>query len=251
MSVLIYEKRDRIAYITLNRPEKMNAINTELMNELAKAWVDFRDDNSVWVAVLTGAGKLFCAGADFQSIGEPGIQVGFNVLREDPNNYEVWKPIICAINGPVIGRAISLVLACDIRIAAENVDFSVPEVKFGVIPGGADVLEHFIPPGIAREMLFFGDKINTQRAYEIGLVNRVVPQDKLMSEAATMAGRLCNNSPLALRGLKEMFSRSKDLDYRTAAAIYETTNSRVLKSKDYTEGMKALSEKRKPQWQGK
>jgi E-phenylitaconyl-CoA hydratase len=251
MSVLIYEKKDRIAYITLNRPEKMNAINTELMNELAKTWVDFRDDDNVWVAVLTGAGKLFCAGADLQSLGEPGIQVGFNVLREDPNNYQVYKPIICAINGPVIGRAISLVLACDIRIASENAEFSVPEVRFGVIPGGADVLEHFMPPGIAREMVFFGDKMNAQRAYEIGLVNRVVAQDKLMSEAATMAGRLANNSPLALRGLKEMFCRSKDLDYRTAAAIYETTNDRVLKSQDYAEGMKAISEKRRPQWQGK
>jgi enoyl-CoA hydratase/carnithine racemase len=251
MSVLIYEKKDRIAYITLNRPEKMNAINTELMNELAKTWVDFRDDDSVWVAVLTGAGKLFCAGADFQSIGEPGIQVGFNVLREDPNNYHVYKPIICAINGAVIGRAIALVLSCDIRIAAENVEFSVPEVKFGVIPGGADVLERFIPPAIAREMLFFGDKMNAQRAYEIGLINRVVPQDKLMSEAVVMAGKLANNSPLAMRGLKEMFSRSKDLDYRTAASIYETTNNRVLNSQDYAEGMKAISEKRKPRWQGK
>ena len=251
MSVLIYEKKDRVAYITLNRPEKMNSINSELMNELAKTWVDFRDDDEVWVALLTGAGKLFCAGADFQSIGEPGIQVGFNVLREDPNNYQVYKPIICAINGPVIGRAISLVLACDIRIVAENVEFSVPEVKFGVIPGGMDVLEQFIPPAIAREMLFFGDKINAQRAYEIGLVNRVVPQDKLVTEAAAMAAKLASNSPLALRGIKEMFMRSKDLDYRTAAAIYETTNGRVLRSKDYEEGMKALSERRKPQWQGK
>ncbi len=251
MPVLIYEKKDRIAYITLNRPDKMNAINTELMNELAKAWVDFREDDSVWVAVLTGAGKLFCAGADFQSIGEPGIQEGFNVLREDPNNYQVYKPILCAINGSVIGRAISLVLACDIRIAAENVEFSVPEVRFGVIPGGADVLERFVPPGVAREMLFFGDKMNAQRAYEVGLVNKVVPQDKLMSEAAAMAGKLASNSPLAMRGLKEMFMRSKDLNYRTAAAIYETTNRRVLTSSDHEEGTKAMRERRKPQWQGK
>ena len=113
MAVLLYEKKDRIAYITLNRPDKMNRINSELMNELARTWVDFRDDDDLWVAVLTGAGKLFCAGADFQSIGEPGIQVGFNVLQGRPEQYQVYKPIICAINGPVIGRAISLVLACD------------------------------------------------------------------------------------------------------------------------------------------
>ncbi len=251
MAVLLYEKKGHIAYLTLNRPEKMNSINSELMNELAEAWVDFRDDDDLWVAVLTGAGKLFCAGADFQSLGEPGIQVGFNVLREDPNNYQVYKPIICAINGHVIGRAISLVLACDIRIAADNVEFSVPEAKFGVIPGGMDVLEHFMPPAVAREMLFFGDKMNAQRAYEVGLVNRVVPRDRLAEEAAALAERLAGNSPLALKGIKEMFMRSKDLDYRTAAAIYETTNSRVVNSKDYAEGMKALSEKRKPEWQGK
>ena len=251
MAVLLYEKKGRIAYVTLNRPDKMNSINSELMNELARTWVDFRDDDEVWVAVLTGAGKLFCAGADFQSIGEPGIQVGFNVLREDPNNYQVYKPILCAINGPVIGRGVSLTLACDIRIAAENAEFSIPEVKFGVIPGDQDVLEHYIPPAIAREMLFFGDKMSAQRAYEVGLVNKVVPQDRLMDEARALAERLAGNSPLALRGIKEMFVRSRDLDYRTAAAIYETTNSRVLKSKDYAEGMKALGERRKPEWQGK
>ena len=160
------------------------------------------------MAVLTGAGKLFCAGADFQSIGEPGIQVGFNVLREDPNNYQLYKPIICAINGPVIGRAVSLVLACDFRIAAENVEFSIPEAKFGVIPGGMDVLERFIPPAIAREMVFFGDKMSARRAYEVGLVNRVVPQDRLMDEAAALAGRLAQFAGAS--GDQKMFMRSKD-----------------------------------------
>ena len=251
MSVLIYEKKDRIAYITLNRPEKMNALNSELIDELAKTWVDFRDDDNLWVAVLTGAGRAFCVGADFKSIGEPGIQIGFNVLREDPNNYMVWKPIIAAINGHAIGRGTSLMLSCDIRIASEAAEFSIPEARFGVIPGGTDVLEHYIPPGIARELLFTGDSISAQRAYEIGLVNKVVPQENLLSEATAMAERLRENSPLALRGIKEMLSRSKDLDYRTAVALYENVNARVLKSKDFAEGMKAISDKRKPKWQGR
>jgi enoyl-CoA hydratase/carnithine racemase len=251
MSTVSYEKKDRIAYITLNRPDKANTVNTELMNELAKTWVDFRDDDSLWVAVLTGAGKFFSAGADFASIGEPGIQVGFNILKECPNNYHIYKPIICAVNGAVIGRGLSLILSCDIRIAAENVEISVPEVKFGVIPGDCDVLESFVGPGIAREMYFFGEKMKAQRAYEVGLFNKVVPLENLMAEATALAQKLAANSPLAMRGLKEMFIRGKDLDYRTAAAIYETTNSRVLKSRDYGEGMKALGEKRKPEWQGK
>lgn len=251
MSVLEYEKKGRIAYVTLNRPDRMNSLNSELLDELAKTWQDFRNDDNVWVAVLTGAGKAFCVGADLQSIGEPGIQVGFNVLREDPNNYMVWKPIIGAINGHTIGRGISLALACDIRIAAENVRFSIPEVKFGVIPGDTDVLERYIPPGIAREMLFFGDPITAQRAYEVGLVNKVVPPEELMNEATAMAEKLCENSPLALQGIKQMLGRSKDMNYRTAVSIYNEVNSDVLKSQDYEEGMKAMAEKRKPEWQGK
>ncbi len=251
MSVLIYEKKDRIAYITLNRPEKMNALNTELINELAKAWVDFRDDDDAWVAVLTGAGKSFCVGADFQSIGEPGIQIGFNVIRESPNNYTVWKPIIAAINGLVIGRGISLILACDIRITSDAAQFSIPEAKFGVIPGDPDLLERFVSRGIACEMLLTGDSIGAQRAYEVGLVNKVVPQDKVMPEAIALAEKLRGNSPIALRGIKEMLSRTRDIDYRTPVSLYESVNSRLLKSKDYTEGMQAIREKRKPNWQGK
>ena len=251
MSVLIYEKKDRIAYITLNRPDKMNSLNSELLDDLARTWVDFRDDDNLWVAVLTGAGKAFCVGADFQSIGEPGLQIGFNVLREDPNNYMVWKPIIAAVNGHTIGRGVSLALACDVRVASESVKFSIPEVKFGVIPGDTDVLERYIPPGIAREMLFFGDSITAQRVYEVGLVNKVVSQEQLMTEATAMAEKLCDNSPLALRGIKEMLSRSRDLNYRTAVSLYEKVNDRVLKSEDYHEGMKSITEKRKPRWRGR
>jgi len=251
MSVLEYEKKDRIAYITLNRPDRMNSLNTELLDELAKTWEDFRDDDDVWVAVLTGAGKAFCVGADLQSIGEPGIQIGFNVLREDPTNHSVMKPIIGAINGHTIGRGVSLALACDIRVVAENVKFSIPEAKFGVIPGDADILEKYIPPAIAREMLFFGDSITAQRAYEIGMVNKVVPPEQLMSEATAMAEKLRENSPLALQGIKEMLSRSKDMGYRSAVSLYDSVNGRIARSQDYEESMKAITEKRKPEWQGR
>lgn len=228
----------------------MNALNSELLDELARTWRDFNEDDDVWVAVLTGAGKAFCVGADMASIGEPGIEVGFNVLREDPTTHAVNKPIIGAINGHVIGRGIALFLACDIRIIADKAMIGIPEVKFGVIPGDTNVLEFNIPPAIAREMFFTGDSISAQRAYEIGLVNRVIEQEKLMSEATAFANKLAGNSPLAMRGIKEMFSRRKDLDYRTAVSIYENVNRRVLKSKDFKEGMTAIKEKRKPNWKG-
>jgi len=251
VTVLTYEKKERVAYLTLNRPEKMNALNSALLDELQAAWQDFNDDDSLWVAVLTGAGKAFCVGADFESIGEPGIQVGFNVLREDPSTNGVSKPVIGAINGHVIGRGLSLMLGCDIRLMSEAAKISIPEVKFGVIPGDVNVLlEQNIPTAIAREMFFTGEGITAQRAYEIGLVNKVVKAEDLMVEAAAMAEKICANSPLALRGVKEMFSRSRDMDYRTAVSIYGQVNRRVLKSEDYKEGMASIREKRKPDWKG-
>lgn len=250
VAVLIYEKKDRIAYVTLNRPEKMNALNGRLLDELQEAWIDFNEDDTVWVAVLTGAGRAFCVGADLESIGEPGIQVGFNILREDPTTHGVSKPIIGAINGHVIGRGTALMLACDIRIIAEKATIAIPEVKFGVIPGDANLLADNIPPAIAREMLLTGDGISAQRAYEIGLVNRVVNQEELMQEAVALAEKLAGNSPLAMRGIKEMFDSRKDLDYRTAVSIYGRLNRRVLKSRDYEEGMSAMKEKRRPNWKG-
>lgn len=251
MSVLIYEKKERIAYITLNRPEKMNAVNSEIIDELAKTWVDFRDDDGLWVAVITGAGKAFCAGADFQSLSQPGVQEEFKVARENPNQYMVWKPIIGAINGHAIGRGLSIALSCDIRIASEAAKFSMPEVRFNVMPQCVDILEHFLPPAIARELLLTGDSISAQRAYEIGLVNKVVPPEQVLSEATAMAERLCKNPPLAVSAMKELLSRSRDLNYQTGAALYQNANTRLRSSEDFAEGIKAFSDKREPKWQGR
>lgn len=252
MTVLRYEKEGRIAFITLDRPEKMNALNSALLDELQAAWETFDADDELWVAVLTGAGKAFCVGADFESIGEPGIRVGFNVLREDPSANGVTKPVIAAVNGHVIGRGLALVLGCDIRLMSEAATISIPEAKFGVIPGDANVLlEQNIPSAIAREMFFTGDRITAQRAYEIGLVNRVVKAEELMAEATAIAEKIAANSPLALKGIKEMFARRKDLDYRAAASLYGQVNRQVLRSEDYKEGMASIREKRKPNWKGR
>jgi enoyl-CoA hydratase/carnithine racemase len=252
VTVLTYEKKDRIAYLTLNRPEKMNALNSALLDELQAAWRDFDEDDDVWVALLTGAGRAFCVGADFESIGEPGIQVGFNVLREDPTTHGVRKPIVGAINGDVIGRGLALMLGCDIRLMSETARISIPEARFGVIPGDANVLvEQGIPVAIAKELFFTGDRISAQRAYELGLVNKVVKPEDLTAEASAMAEKLAANSPLALQGIKEMFGRSKDMDYRTTVALYGQVNRRILRSEDYKEGMASIKEKRKPNWEGR
>jgi len=247
LSVLLYQKDGGIAYITLNRPDKMNALNTDLINELAKTWVDFRDDDNLWVAILTGAGKAFCVGADYQSINDPGFTT---TPIENPSHHQIWKPVICAINGHALGRGMGLALGCDIRVAAEAAEFGCPEPKFGTV-ARVDVFEPYLPRGMASELLLMGDSISAQRAYELNLVNKVVPQEQLFNKATAIAERLCENAPLAVRGIKEMLTKNKDLSRTEADELFETIKTRVRRSEDRQEGMNAFKEKRKPIWQGR
>ena len=247
MAKHIYEKKGKIAYITLNRPDKMNALNTELINELSKIWIDFRDDDDLWVAVLTGAGRAFCVGADFQSINEPGFTTD---PIETPAHHRTWKPVICAVNGLALGRGMGLALKCDIRIASEAAKFGCPEPKFGTITR-VDIFEPYIPRGIAFEMLLTGDSINARRAYEINLVNKVVPHEQLLKEATAMAEKLCINAPLAVRGVKEMLVKNKALRSAEVNALFENVKARIRESEDRKEGIRAFKEKRKPVWKAK
>jgi enoyl-CoA hydratase/carnithine racemase len=247
MAVLIYEKKDRIACITLNRPEKMNALNTELIDELAKTWVDFRDDDNLWVAILTGVGSAFCVGADYQSIEEPGFTT---TPIENPAYHQIWKPVICAVNGHALGRGLGLALGCDIRIAAETAEFGCPEPKFGAVTR-VDIFEPYLPRGVTYELLIMGDSINARRAYEVSLVNNVVAQEQLLSEATAIAERLCKNAPLAVRGIKEMLTKNQDLSPAEVDALFEAVKNRVRRSEDRKEGMRAFKEKRKPRWKAK
>ena len=247
MSLLAYEKKERIAYVTLNRPDKMNALNTELIHELSKTWADFRDDDNLWVAILTGAGKAFCVGADYQSIDDPGFTT---TPIESPSHHQIWKPVICAINGHALGRGIGLALGCDIRVAGDVAEFGFPEPKFGTVTR-ADLFEPYLPRGMASELLLIGDSISAQRAYEINLVNQVVPQEQLLNKVTAIAERLCENAPLAVRGIKEMLTRNRDLSRTEADELFEIIKARVRRSEDRQEGMKAFREKRKPRWQGR
>jgi enoyl-CoA hydratase len=216
MSKVLYEKRDEIAYITLNRPEVHNAIDRETDDLLHEAWTDFREDPDVRLAILTGAGdKTFCAGADLKSHVDPWLDAGPSLGRSlletgfaggiTRGLHRTKKPIIAALNGWVIGGGIELSLACDIRIASENVNFGFFHMRRGMhfADGGIVRLVNICGVGIAMELELMGEPIDAQRAKEIHLVNRVVPHEELMSTAEDVARKILRNPRVAVESAKE------------------------------------------------
>lgn len=261
MPLVLYEKKDKIAYITLNRPEKLNALSPELISELANVWVTFRDDDDAWVGIFTGAGKAFCSGVDIASDVEMLKLLGGKPLarvmcwmkeapawRASPSTYGVSKPIISAINGHCLGGGLWLALESDIRIAAAVAEFGIPEPKLGMPASFTALFQKYVPKGIAYEMLITADRISAERAYEIGLINRVVSSDQLLRSATEMAERICQNSPLSIRAVKELLRKSEDMNKTDAMALTDQVMHNLLGSADIMEGFLAFVEKRKPVW---
>lgn len=252
MSVVLYEKKEHIAYITLNRPESLNAINRAMVKELVKIWIDLRDDRTLWVAILSGKGKSFCSGADLKEMERGKWQFRQSLLFGDeplaPSNYNVWKPIIAATQRHVNGAGLWLALACDIRISADNALFGTREVRANVPALVAPFLSDFMPRGIAAELLFTAHPIDAQRAYGMGLVNKVVPSEELMSTATSVAEEICECGPLSVWASKELLIRTRYMDYQSALALVEHIATPVWNSEDSAEAKQAFIEKRKPQW---
>ncbi len=259
MTAVLYEKRERIAYVTINRPEAMNAINRDVREGLGQAFEDFRQDQEAWVAILTGAGeKAFSAGADlkemsqrFQAGGDdPFWAPGFPALVR---GMEVWKPVIAAVNGYCLAGGLELALACDIRIAAEHATFALTEVARGIIPGGGGTqrLPRAVPFGIALEMMLSGDPIDAQEAWRTGLVNRVVPLAELMATAGALARRICQNAPLSVRAVKEAAYRGRNSTLEEGLRL-ELLFARIIRTtEDSKEGPLAFAERRKASYQGR
>jgi len=249
---------DHVATITINRPERMNAMDAEHYEALSAAWIRVRDDTDIRVAVITGAGeKAFTAGADLKSFigAPPPLSELMNSQKGQLLNrgLEVWKPVVAAVNGHCLGGGMTLLLATDLRIAAEHATFSVPEVKRGVFPanGGTQRIAQQLPHAVAMELLLLGDSFDAATALRWGLVNRVVPQARLLDTAMEVARRLAQNAPLAVQAAKELAVRSRDADLATGLRL-EQFLLRVLQgSDDVREGTTAFREKRAPEFQGR
>ena len=251
---ILYEKRDHVAIVTINRPEVMNSLTREMLTGLDAAFEDFNAEPELWVAILTGAGrKAFSAGMDLKE-AIPLITSGDEMGYEDHTKRQfsdVFKPIIAAVNGHCVAGGMEMLQGTDLRIAAEHATFGLGEVRWGIIPtGGSHVrLPRQIPWAVAMELLLTGEPIDAQRAYEIGLVNRVVPFDDLLPSALELAEKICKNGPLAVQTAKEIAVRS--LAQESGFVLEKALGARVLQSADAQEGPRAFSEKRPPRFTGR
>jgi enoyl-CoA hydratase/carnithine racemase len=255
-----YEKQGRIATITINRPEALNAIDPTTDDELTRAWADFRDDPEVWIGILTGAGdRAFCAGADLKelipSLGERarrGELTEFN-FGGITRGYRTWKPLIAAVNGFALAGGTELVLACDIRIAAENARFGQPEVRWAIIPGagGTQRLPRAIGQSAAMEIILSGRQVEAEEALRLGLIHRVVPRGEALAEANKTAEALLANGPLALRHAKQAVIEGMDLPLDQGLDLELKLFAELLLTDDAVEWPTAFAEKRPPRFEAR
>ena len=215
---VIYEKKENIAYVTLNRPQRLNSYNIQMRDELYQILGAIKDDDEVMVVILKGAGdKAFCAGADLTEFLTAPSPVVARRVRRERDIWGLWlnlpQPVIAALQGYVLGSGMEMALCCDLRIAAEDAQFGLPEVGLGIIPGGGgtQTLARVVGRGRALEMLLTGRWIDASEAYDIGLVNRVVPKAELLVAAEEIALKIKTHRPIAVRNVKQAVIRGLDL----------------------------------------
>ena len=263
MPSIIYEKRGGIAYVTINRPEAMNALGPEQNDKLVRAWQEFSDDPDLGVAILTGAGdRAFCAGPDLKTYTPLLGERNPYDLRQDANrpgfggitrSLEVWKPIIAAVGGYAMAGGLELALACDIRVASENATFGCSEVRRGFhhCDGGTVRLPLIVGLGNALKMQLTGEPIDAQEALRIGLVSEVVPREGLMEAAERYGRTILRNAPLGVRSAKESMLRSLGRTLEDELRLENILFSTLARTEDYVEGPRAFAEKREPRWKGR
>ncbi len=253
---LLLERRDRIATLTVNRPDKLNALSDDVLAELGGAIDEVRGDDSVGGLIVTGAGRAFVAGAD---IGELATQSAIEGKRRAERGQSVFrrfetspKPVIAAVNGFALGGGCELALACHIRIASEAAQFAQPEVKLGITPGygGTQRLPRLIGRSRALELLLTGDRIDAAEALRIGLVNKVVPADKLIGECEQLMQRILVNGPVAVALCIEAVDRGSGMSLDEALALEASHFGLLSATADMREGMRAFLDKRKAEFTG-
>ena len=254
MDKVLFETRGQVAYVTLNRPERLNACDFETYEALACAFERFLDDPALRVAVLTGSGeRAFCVGSDIKANYGEG-----RAAQEPPNRLfpvlaTMTKPLIAAINGHCNGGGLEQALACDIRVAAEHAQFGLGEVLIGLLPGGGGTqrLPRLIPRGRALELLYTGERIDAREAHRLGLVDHVVPASELRAKCDAIAAAILRGAPLAVEKIREAVYRGLDLTLAEGLRVERDLFEQLRDTADSVEGAAAFAARRAPRWQGR
>lgn len=253
---IIYEKKGPVAVLTINREAALNAVAMQTSREMETAWADFRDDDDLRVAILTGVGeKSFSTGMDLvatargenQFAGKPAPFGGFT------KRMPIYKPIIAAINGFCLAGGMELALTCDIRICTPEARFGLPEVRWAIMPGagGTQRMPRAIPLAWANYLILTADQMDAETALKVGLVSHIVPRAELMDRAMQIASMICERGPLAVRAAKEAIVRGMDMPLDHGLAYEDLVLGRLMATEDAKEGPRAFAEKRKPEYKGR
>lgn len=254
---ITFELSDRIATITLNRPDRLNAINEGMRDDFNRLFTELQTNDQIGVVIITGAGRAFSAGGDIEYFEREWNTAKFRLENQRLTQFFdelelIEKPVLAAINGPCTGAGLQITLSCDIRIASDQARFGFRENNIGLIPGagGCSRLVKLIGYGKAKELIFTGEMISADEAERIGLVNRVVPQDELLQYTRAMAEHLLTRAPEALGLAKRVLWHSVNSDFATGRTLEALAQSVLIKTRDHKEGINAFRKKRKPDFKG-
>jgi enoyl-CoA hydratase/carnithine racemase len=255
---IVFEKKDRIAYVTLNRPKVLNALNMATMEELRTVFTEIKNDGAIRVAILTGSGeKAFVAGADIAELAKHDAVRGKEYTHRGQSVLDLienlGKPVIACINGFALGGGCEIAMACTLRLASESAKFGQPEVKLGIIPGygGTQRLPRLVGKGIAMQLVLAGEMITAQEAYRIGLVNEVTAPADLISRAEAIAHKIIANAPLAVQYAMEAVNKGMEMTLAEGLYLEATLFGLCCATEDKKEGTTAFLEKRQAQFKGK
>ena len=259
MSSILFDIKDNIATITLNRPEAFNSVNTELAHELIKSLDECKRNNEVRAIILTGSGKAFCAGQDLKEVTDPSLNPGFEVLMKE--HYEpilfrlrqIEKPIVAAVNGVAAGAGANFALACDIILASEKASFIQAFSAIGLIPdsGGTFTLPRIVGTAKATALAMLGDKVSAEEAERLGMIYRYFPEDSFQKEVAKIASKLSKMPTKGLGLTKRAFNQSLGNNFEQQMMLETDLQIEAASTEDYAEGVQAFVEKRKPNFKGK